>query len=125
MLLLFLQRYHSVFCDGNLNFKPPRPHGNFYGTSYIVEGPNNALSPHSNYFSRPELGKSAKLSFAPKISGEFLSIWRNFPKSANSSAEHRRNLPKLEEIRPKFLGANLNYADSPGSPEKIFTVNVF
>jgi hypothetical protein len=33
-----------------------------------------------------------------------------------------RNSPKSEEIRPKFLRANLNCADSPGSPEKIFTV---
>jgi hypothetical protein len=33
-----------------------------------------------------------------------------------------RNSPKSEEIRPKFLRANLNCADSPGSPEKISTV---
>jgi hypothetical protein len=32
------------------------------------------------------------------------------------------NSPKSEEIRPKFLRANLNCADSPGSPEKISTV---
>jgi hypothetical protein len=33
-----------------------------------------------------------------------------------------RNSHKSEEDRPKFLGANLNCADSPGSPEKISTV---
>jgi hypothetical protein len=33
-----------------------------------------------------------------------------------------RKSPKSEKIRPKFLRANLNCADSPGSPEKISTV---
>jgi hypothetical protein len=33
-----------------------------------------------------------------------------------------RNSSNSEEIRPKFLRANLNCADSPGSPEKISTV---
>jgi hypothetical protein len=30
-------------------------------------------------FFSPELGESAQLSFALKISGEFLSIWAKFP----------------------------------------------
>jgi hypothetical protein len=30
-------------------------------------------------FFSPEMGESAQLSFVPKISGEFLSIWAKFP----------------------------------------------
>jgi hypothetical protein len=68
------------------------------------------------------MGESAQLSFAPKISGEFLSIWAKFPKSANSSAEQWTQFAQIARNSPKFLRANLNCADSPGSPEKISTV---
>jgi hypothetical protein len=33
-------------------------------------------------FFSPEMGESAQLSFAPKISGEFLSIWAKFPQNS-------------------------------------------
>jgi hypothetical protein len=66
------------------------------------------------------MGESAQLSFAPKISGEFFSIWAKFPKKQQIlRLNNGRNSPKSEEIHPKFLRANLNCADSP---EKISTV---
>jgi hypothetical protein len=57
------------------------------------------------------MGESAQLSFAPKISGEFLSIWAKFPKSANSSAEQwtkfailGKNSPEIFEGEPQLRG---------------------
>jgi hypothetical protein len=61
------------------------------------------------------MGETAQLSFALKISGEFFSIWAKFPQI--SKFFNGRNSPKSEKIRPKFLTAILNFADSPGSPE--------
>jgi hypothetical protein len=57
------------------------------------------------------MGESAQLSFAPKSANQQILRLNN-----------GRNSPKSEEIRPKFLRANLNCANSPGSPEKISTV---
>jgi hypothetical protein len=67
------------------------------------------------------MGESAQLSLAPKISGEFLSIWTKF-RQISKFFGNGLNSPKSEEIRPKFLRANLNWVDSSGSPEKISTV---
>jgi hypothetical protein len=42
--------------------------------------------------------------------------------SPNQQILRLNNSPKSEEIRSKFLRANLNCADLPGSPENISTV---
>jgi hypothetical protein len=42
-----------------------------------------------------KMGKSAKLSFFPRTSGEFLSFWENFSKTANFWLKIGRNSPKL------------------------------
>jgi hypothetical protein len=39
---------------------------------------NKKLHAQLLFFS-PEMGESPQLNFAPKISGEFLSIWAKFP----------------------------------------------
>jgi hypothetical protein len=59
------------------------------------------------------MGESAQLSFALGEISPIQQILR---------LNNGRNSPKSEEIRPKFLGANLNCAYSPGSLEKISTV---
>jgi hypothetical protein len=40
------------------------------------------------------MGESAQLSFAPEISGEFLSIWAKFPQNSKFFG------CKMDEIRP-------------------------
>jgi hypothetical protein len=42
------------------------------------------------------MGESAQLSFAPKISGEFLSIWANFPQISKFFGW------TMDEIRPNW-----------------------
>jgi hypothetical protein len=59
------------------------------------------------------MGESAQLNFAPKKN----SIWAKFLHISKFFGW------TMDEIRPKFLRANLNCVDSPGSPEKISTVH--
>jgi hypothetical protein len=69
------------------------------------------------------MGESAQLSFAPKKFGRIsFDLGEISPNQQILRLNNGRNLPKSEEIRPKFLRANLNCADSPGSREMISTV---
>jgi hypothetical protein len=57
------------------------------------------------------MGESAQLSFAQKFRANFFRFGRNFPKSANSSAEQwtkfaqiGRNSPEIFEGEPQLRG---------------------
>jgi hypothetical protein len=63
------------------------------------------------------------VKFRPKNFGRFFfDLGEISPNQKILRLSNGRNSPKAPEIRPKFLRANLNCADSPGSPEKISTV---
>jgi hypothetical protein len=68
-------------------------------------------------------GRIRAVKFRPKNFGRiFFDLGEISPNQQILRLKNGRNSPKSEEIRPKFLRANLNCADSPGSPEKISTV---
>jgi hypothetical protein len=51
------------------------------------------------------MGESAQLSFAPKISGEFLSIWAKFSDEQwTKFAQIGRNSPEIFEGEPQLRG---------------------
>jgi hypothetical protein len=75
------------------------------------------------------MGEPAQLSFAPKIFGQIsFDLGEISPNQQILRLSNGRNSPKLGEIRPKFLRANLNCADSPISnkfrPKKNYCVRV-
>jgi hypothetical protein len=68
-------------------------------------------------------GRIRAVKFRPKNFGRIsFDLGEIFPNQQILRLKNGRNSPKSEEIRSKFLRANLNCADSPGSPEKISTV---
>jgi hypothetical protein len=68
-------------------------------------------------------GRIRTVKFRPKNFGRIsLDLGEIFPNQQTLRLNNGRNLPKSEEIRPKFLKVNLNCADSPGAPEKISSV---
>jgi hypothetical protein len=68
-------------------------------------------------------GRIRAVKFGPKNFGRiFFDLGEISPNQQILRLNNGRNSPKSEKIRPKFLRANLNCADSPGSPEKISTV---
>jgi hypothetical protein len=68
-------------------------------------------------------GQIRAVKFRPNNFGQFFFDWGEIsPNQQILRLSNGRNSSNLEEIRPKFLKANLNCADSPGSPEKISTV---
>jgi hypothetical protein len=70
-------------------------------------------------------GRIRAIKFRPKNFGRIsFDLGEISPNQQILRLKNGRNSPKSEKIRPKFLGANLNCADSPGSPEKISTVEL-
>jgi hypothetical protein len=70
-------------------------------------------------------GRIRPVKFRPKNFGRIsCDLGELSPNQQILRLNNRRNSLKSEEIRPKFLRANLNCADSPGSPEKISTVHM-
>jgi hypothetical protein len=69
-------------------------------------------------------GRIRAIKFRPKNFGRIsFDLGEISPNQQILRLNNGRNSPNSEEIRPKFLRANLNCADSRGSPEKISTVN--
>jgi hypothetical protein len=68
-------------------------------------------------------GRIRAVKFRPKNFGRIsFDLGEISPNQQILRLNNGRISPKSAEIRPKFLRANLNCADSPGSPEKISTV---
>jgi hypothetical protein len=71
-------------------------------------------------------GRIRAVKFCPKNFGRIsFDLGEISPKQQILRLNNGRNSPNLEEIRPNFLRANLNCAESPGSPgspQKISTV---
>jgi hypothetical protein len=68
-------------------------------------------------------GRIRAVKFRPKNFGRnSFDLGEISPNQQILRLNNGRNSPKSAEIRPKFLRANLDCADSPGSPEKISTV---
>jgi hypothetical protein len=68
-------------------------------------------------------GRIRAVKFRPKNFGRIsFDLGEISPNQQILRLNNGRNSPKSAEIRPKFLRANLNCADSPGSIEKISTV---
>jgi hypothetical protein len=71
-------------------------------------------------------GRIHAVKFRPKNFGRIsFDLGEISPNQQILRLNNGRNSPNSEEIRPKYLRANLNCADSPGSPgspEKISTL---
>jgi hypothetical protein len=69
-------------------------------------------------------GRIRVVKFRPKNFGRIsFDLGEISPNQQILRLNNGRNSPNSEEIRLKFLRANLNCAASPGSPEKISTVH--
>jgi hypothetical protein len=71
------------------------------------------------------IGRIRAVKFRPKNFGRIsFDLGEIFPNQQIFRLNNGRNSPNSEEIRPKFSRANLNCANSPGSPKKNSTVYI-
>jgi hypothetical protein len=70
-----------------------------------------------------KMGESAQLNFAPKISGEILPIWENFPKFANFWLKHWTKFAQIEKNSPTNFGEKLNCAFASFRANKNYCVS--
>jgi hypothetical protein len=66
-------------------------------------GPSCIFVLHSNYFSRPKWANPRSKVSPEKFRANFLRFGRNFPKSANFSAEQWTKLTQIGRISPEFF----------------------
>jgi hypothetical protein len=69
------------------------------------------------------MGESAQLSFAPKISGEFLSIWAKFPQISKFFGWTMDEIrPNRQKFARNFWGRTSTARIRPVRPKKIYCV---